>query len=147
MTSDWKSYLASEILASVDANILVYAVTADHGVKHKVAVDVLHDVSESNGILALQTLGEFFNACVRKYRFDPRVMQAAVVSWQEVFPIAVSSPSALNAAMRAVISHSLSFWDAMLVSTVREAGVSLLFSEDMQHGQMIEGVRIINPFA
>jgi predicted nucleic acid-binding protein len=104
-------------------------------------------VSESNGILALQTLGEFFNACVRKYRFDPQVMQAAVASWQEVFPIAVSSPSALNAAMRAVISHSLSFWDAMLVSTVREAGVSLLFSEDMQHGQVIEVVRIINPFA
>ncbi|HUO85631.1 MAG TPA: VapC toxin family PIN domain ribonuclease, partial [Thermoanaerobaculia bacterium] len=42
--------------------------------------------------------------------------------------------------------HSLSFWDALIVRAAVLAGCSVLLSEDFQHGEMIDGVRIENPF-
>lgn len=53
----------------------------------------------------------------------------------------------LTNATRAVRDHGLSFWDALLWATVRRAGVRTLISEDLQDGRMLEGVRIVNPFA
>ena len=54
--------------------------------------------------------------------------------------------AALNRAIAAVESSQLAFWDAMLWSAARDAGVTLLLSEDFQNGQELGGVRIVNPF-
>jgi predicted nucleic acid-binding protein len=44
--------------------------------------------------------------------------------------------------------QAFSYWDSLIVSAALEAGCTLLYSEDMQHGQLVEGqLRIINPFA
>ncbi len=49
--------------------------------------------------------------------------------------------------MDAVEEHRLSFWDAMLWATARQAGSSAIVSEDMQDGRRLSGVEFINPFA
>jgi predicted nucleic acid-binding protein len=41
---------------------------------------------------------------------------------------------------------SLSFWDALIVEAALRSGADRLFTEDMQHGQVIEGMRVENPF-
>jgi predicted nucleic acid-binding protein len=43
--------------------------------------------------------------------------------------------------------YSLSFWDALIVHAARRAGCDRLMTEDLQSGQRIEGVEIVNPFA
>jgi predicted nucleic acid-binding protein len=55
-----------------------------------------------------------------------------------------STAADLGAAMRAVGEYRLAFWDAMLW---RRTGVRILISEDFQNGQMLDGVRFIDPFA
>jgi predicted nucleic acid-binding protein len=42
--------------------------------------------------------------------------------------------------------HSFSFWDALIVRAAAAAGCGLLLSEDLQHGQVVDGVRIEDPF-
>lgn len=42
--------------------------------------------------------------------------------------------------------HSFSFWDALIVRAASSAGCGLLLTEDLQHGQVVDGVRIENPF-
>jgi len=42
--------------------------------------------------------------------------------------------------------HKISFWDALIVSAASEARYRVLFTEDLNHGQKIEGVKIVNPF-
>jgi predicted nucleic acid-binding protein len=42
--------------------------------------------------------------------------------------------------------HRISFWDAMIVHAARLAATDVIYSEDMQHGAMLAGVRIENPF-
>ena len=49
-------------------------------------------------------------------------------------------------AINAVSVHTLSFWDALLWAVAREAGVTLLLSEDFQHDRVLGGVRFCNPF-
>lgn len=50
-------------------------------------------------------------------------------------------------AMQLYSRYSLSHWDSLLVAACQEAGVTSLYSEDMQHGANYDGVMIINPFA
>jgi predicted nucleic acid-binding protein len=42
--------------------------------------------------------------------------------------------------------RQISFWDALVVRAAKEGGCSVLYSEDLQHGQSVDGVRIVNPF-
>ncbi len=71
---------------------------------------------------------------------------AQVDDWQQLFPVVSAKAATLTRACAAVKRYQLSFWDAMLWATVREAGVATLLSEDFQHEQDIDGVQIINPF-
>jgi len=49
-------------------------------------------------------------------------------------------------ALEATPRFALSFWDALIWAAAAEAGVPVLYTEDLQHGQEIDGVRIVNPF-
>ena len=68
-----------------------------------------------------------------------------VHDWMVLFPTVTASPAALSTAMSLVIEHSFSFWDALLIATVKEAGLSHLLTENMQDGQSVLGVWPINP--
>ena len=41
----------------------------------------------------------------------------------------------------------ISFWDALIVHAARAAGAAVLYTEDLQHGGLVAGVHIVNPFA
>ena len=96
---------------------------------------------------ALQSLCDFFNVVTRKSGVEPAAAAELVVAWSAAMRIECAQPQDLDAAMRAVTEHRLSFWDAMLWATVRRAGGRLLISEDFQDGRILEGVRFLNPFA
>lgn len=50
------------------------------------------------------------------------------------------------AAIDVVRLHGFSFWDALIIHAARIAGCTVLLSEDMKHGQIVDGIRIQNPF-
>jgi predicted nucleic acid-binding protein len=60
--------------------------------------------------------------------------------------VVAATPGSLRLAVRAVEQHRLSFWDAMQWAVAKQAGATLLLSEDLQHGRELEGVRFQNPF-
>jgi predicted nucleic acid-binding protein len=146
MKKDWKSLFAAEKV-SVDTNILVYAVADEGGPKRKVANDLLEWMSSANALIALQTLSEFYAVSTRKYNLAPSLARELVAAWQTLFPTIATSPSAVLAGIDASINHRLSFWDALLLVTLKATQVTVFFSEDLQHRQVIDGVKIINPFA
>ena len=67
-------------------------------------------------------------------------------TWQKLFHVAAANAATLQDAQEAVRDHSLSFWDAMLWATARQAGCARILTEDIQHGQKLGGVEIVNPF-
>lgn len=96
-------------------------------------------------MLTLQALSEFYFAVTRKGMLPAAEAKAQVEAWQDLFPVVVAKPSTLNRAITATASQQIDFRDALLWATARDAGVTLLMSEDFSGGSMLGGVHIVNP--
>ena len=130
---------------TLDTNLLVYAVDTGAKDKHGKARTLVELAMKIDCVLALQALSEFYFAVTRKGKLPAAEATAQVEAWQDIFPVVVAQPSTLTRAITATASHQIGFWDAMLWATAQEAGVTLLLSEDFSGGQVLDGVRIINP--
>ena len=131
----------------VDTNILIYAHDVDAKSKHKVAKSVLAELwSLRTGVLSMQVLQEFYVNVTRKIP-TPLSKNAAhnVVNTYAIW-CTQTSPTEISAAFRIEEESRISFWDAMIVAAAAKCGVSRILSEDLNAGQMIESIRIENPF-
>ena len=127
--------------AFFDTNLLIYAVTSDP--KKQRAADCLR----RGGVASVQVLNEFVQVARRKLRHDwPRIEFALALfraSLDDVVPVTLNTHTGAVSLAR---EHGLSFYDALTVVAALEAGCDTLFSEDMQHGRIIGGLTIVNPF-
>ena len=132
----------------VDTNILVYAHDTSSGSKGLKAREILLDLWESRrGVLSTQVLQEFYVVVTRKIPkpLEPgraREIVESLLYWDVV----VNDPEAVLEAIDLSEKHRLSFWDALVVQAAVVAGAEVLLSEDLNPGQVIEGVRVENHF-
>ncbi len=94
----------------------------------------------------LQSLGEFYHAATRKGRVPPLEAAKVIGRWLRIFRAHPADRVALEQAISITLRYRLQFWDAMMVSTADQAGCRFLLSEDLQDGQTIGRVTVINPF-
>lgn len=130
---------------TLDTNLLIYAIDRDAGERHIKAMNLVRDVVHEDCVLTLQALSEFFAVVTRKGKLPLTEARACIQDWQVLFPTVVPRTNALSRAIDAVEQHGLSFWDAMLWATAKQAGVTVLLSEDFQHNRELESVRFCNP--
>jgi predicted nucleic acid-binding protein len=131
---------------SVDTNVLVYAVDTRDATRHRRALATIEATFELERILTLQALSEFYFVSTGKAGISRSAARAQLVDWQALFPVAAAKPATLLRAIGVHEASKLNFWDALLVATCAEAGVTLLLTEELQDGQVVEGVRFLNPF-
>ena len=132
---------------SLDTNILIYSIDNQAGERHQLAIKLMQKMIVSDCVLTLQSLSEFFSAATRKGKMPIQDAIAQIDDWMTLFPVINAVPTTLRMAMNGVQDHQFSFWDAMIVETSVQAGVTRLFSEDMQHRQAWKGMVIENPFS
>lgn len=132
----------------VDTNVLVYAYNASDAAKQRAAQAALVDLWDSRtGVLSTQILQEFYSVTTGKSKPPMTPSEARdVVSLYSAWPVVLIDPSLILNASRLGEQHRLSFWDALIVEAARTAGATRLLTEDLSHGQSIEGVRVENPF-
>lgn len=132
----------------VDTNILVYALDAGAGEKQRQAAAWTESVWRSGrGRVSTQVLHEFYVTVTQKLRpgldrSAARVEVRGLMSWRPVQLDEVMLESAWDVQDR----FHLSFWDALIVAAARAAGCGHLLTEDLQDGQMLDDLRIVNPF-
>jgi len=135
-------------LTFVDTNILLHAYDRDAGDKRARAAAVLRELwQERRGVLSTQVLQEFYvNA--RRELSAPLSREEAerVLRRYEAWPVAVVGPADVFEAIRLEARHQLSFWDALIVGAAARLGATVLLSEDLNPGQVIEGVQVVDPF-
>lgn len=128
--------------AFLDTNILVYA--QQDGNKGDNARELL----AAGGKLSVQVLNEFVAVSRRKLQKNwdevGEAIDDALALVDPPLPITLDTHRSATSLAR---DHGLSFYDALIVASALEAGCDTLFSEDMQHGQRVESVAIVNPFA
>jgi len=129
--------------------VLVYAFDASAGVKRTKAEQLLERLWKTGiGCLSVQVLQEFFVAVTRKVP-QPLSIEEAAERLREFANWKTFAPTAQDV-LAAVAIHKesqLSFWDAMVLQAAAELGCHLLWTEDLNDGQSLRGVRIRNPFA
>jgi predicted nucleic acid-binding protein len=134
--------------AFVDANILVYAEDRDAGSKHTIARDLVADLWRSGeGVLSVQVLQEFFVIVTRKVPrpLDPdqaRTLVEQYLTWKVV----QNTGELLLAAIRQASTLKVSFWDALVLEAARVERCDRLWTEDLNHGQRVGDLTIVNPF-
>ena len=130
----------------VDTNILVYSRDLNEPVKRARAIEVIDQLGAGGElVLSAQCLNEFSSASLRRGTPIAEV-HAAVSVWHDLGDVLSLSGAATTAALTAVEQYRLSFWDALVWATARDADVRVVLSKDFQDGREIEGVRFVNPF-
>jgi predicted nucleic acid-binding protein len=130
----------------LDTNILVYAEDRADPVKQRKAVElILEHKRQRTGVVSLQVLQEFFVTVTRKLKLDVGVARYKV-EFHSRFQVAEPTVSDILAAIDLNRLHGFSFWDALVLRMAKQAGCRVLLSEDIQHGEEVDGVRIVNPF-
>jgi predicted nucleic acid-binding protein len=132
----------------VDTNVLIYAHDLDAGLKHDRAVSIVSGLWEKeNGILSVQVLQEFYVNVTRKISRPLTAASArGVIQNYLAWHIETNEPSTVLLASEIGERNLLSFWDALIVASASKAGADRILSEDLNHGQVIEGILIENPF-
>ena len=130
-----------------DTNILVYSVDERTPEKKVIASNLLNEASRSkNGIISTQSLQEFYNAAVKKLNLSKQAAKEYVDFFSKQFPVKEISIPLIIKAIDISIKNGLSFWDSLILSTANDTGCILVYSEDMNSGQIICGTKVLNPF-
>lgn len=127
--------------AFVDTNIVVYAVSGD--TKSAVARATLGSAQT----LSLQVLNEYAHVARRKQKRSPEEIAEVTRGFRENFEIRPITMELHDEALVLCGRYGYGFFDSLLIATALEAGCTTLYSEDLQHRQLIDKrLRIINPF-
>ena len=129
----------------LDTNILVYSLDqADAAKKAKCRELIRSLTAENRGVISTQVMQEFYVAATGKLGADP-LLTKDILRSLERFETVLVSPSLIKEAIDCSIINRLSFWDALIIVSAESARCETLWTDDLNHGQIIRGVRIENP--
>lgn len=131
----------------VDSNILVYSRDNSAGWKQKVAQQTLDELwLHACGTLSNQVLQEFYWNIVRKIKIPVLRNEAREIVEDYIVWCGSTTVEEIRTAFQIENETLISFWDALIVACARTNGATRVLTEDMQHGQVIAGIEIVNPF-
>jgi predicted nucleic acid-binding protein len=131
-----------------DTNIVVYAYDNSAGSKRAQARALLERLWQSGeGAVSIQVLQELYVTLTRKLTTplasaDARALVSDLSTWHVIEPTRGDVLEAIDASTR----WRVSFWDGMIVVAAQRAGATVIWSEDLNEGQVFDGTTVRNPF-
>lgn len=125
-----------------DTNVLLYAI-----VRGDIRTEVSKRLLRNGGVISVQVLNEFIAVARRKFKMPWKEVREAVADLLKLCP--EPAPITLQMqqrALRVAERYHYHIYDALVIATALEGSCRVLYSEDMQGGQVIEGLTIHNPF-
>lgn len=134
-------------MIALDTNILIYTVS-DEDLEHRRerSLALIRRIGPSGAIVPLQVIGEFLNACRRKKILSNEAASNRASEFLEAFDSHVTQTDDLLEAMQLSSQFDLQYFDALVITVSKRAGATILLSEDMHDGLVIDGLQIVNPF-
>jgi len=134
----------------LDTNIFVCALLASEPRKKLRAVQLLEQALASHsGCVSYQVIQEFANVGLRKFAqcFSVHECKQFIDAAMQPLNRVASSPELFEAALNLHDETRYSFYDCLVIAAALQAGANVLYTEDLQHKQLIDGrLRIVNPF-
>jgi predicted nucleic acid-binding protein len=130
----------------VDSNVFLYAVDEANPRKQEAARNWRAELWKNRrGRVSFQVLGEFYVNAVRKRptaREEARAEVRDLLAWNPV----VADAALLERGWKLQDRYGLSYWDALIVAAAKVASCGYLLTEDLQAGQKLDGIEVVNPF-
>jgi predicted nucleic acid-binding protein len=121
-------------MIAVDTNVLIYACDQSEPYRQTIALDLI--AASTEGVLLWQVACEFLSASRKLNR---------LVEFRDLFPLVLPTAANLTRARELHVVHGVSLWDALILAACVEAGVDVLYSEDVPGLETFKTVRVINP--
>ncbi|APB35041.1 Putative nucleic-acid-binding protein, contains pilt domain [Gloeomargarita lithophora Alchichica-D10] len=129
----------------LDTNLWVYLYSKDAIEKYE-KVNTLFLSSIESLIVSTQILGELYNVLLKKKFRTQAQAQEIITQLIAGFDVTEIFATQVIEAIRINARYGYSYWDSLIIATALQSNCNILYSEDMQHDQLIEGkLRIINP--
>ena len=131
----------------IDTNVLVYAEASDAPLKQRAALTLLKGLYEEGlGVLSTQVLQEYCNVALKKLKLPAQYVRAQLDLYEQ-FEVVQVTPAIIRAGLDLHQTRSASFFDAIVLASAHASGCNVIWTEDMNVGELVNGVRIANPFA
>ncbi len=134
------------IRVAIDSNILIYAESEPDSAKGMRSADLILRTAR-DGVIPAQALGELLRFVQRRFpaSFEDAIRQATL--YESVFITPPTTDAIINKAAELARAHRLQVWDCVVCAASAQAGAKVLLTEDMQDGRILDGLRLMNPFA
>ena len=128
----------------LDSNVLIYLYSEDEAEK---AARALQCAQELDAWISTQVLNEVSNVLRRKQKLDYSAILSVIHELQSNFQVSTVTIQTIEQALVLGERYRYSYFDSLMLASALEQGCTVLYSEDMQHGQIIDGLlRIVDPF-
>jgi predicted nucleic acid-binding protein len=134
------------IRVALDSNILIYAELEPESEKGTRSTDLILRAAR-DGVIPVQVLGEYLRFIQRRVPavLEDAIRQASV--YRAVFLTPPTTDAVIDTAAALALAHRMQLWDCVVCAASAQAGAKVLLTEDMQDGRILDGLRLINPFA
>ncbi|BAF60484.1 predicted nucleic acid-binding protein [Pelotomaculum thermopropionicum SI] len=132
----------------VDTNIFVYAYDRGNGVKQSLARKLITGLWENRrGCVSIQVLQELYVTVTKKVSTPlPPGTALEIISDLGEWTHHVPDVGDIIDAVHIQQKYGISFWDAMIVNSASKTGCTVLWTEDLNSGQVYGNVTVQNPF-
>jgi predicted nucleic acid-binding protein len=125
-----------------DTNIIVYF-ASEHGPRAKQSASLL----AANGVVSVQVLNEFANVALGKRKMSVASVRTVLAAVRAVCVVTPMTIEIHELALMITERYKYGIYDASIIAAAQFEGCKTLYSEDMQDGQVIDGLTIRNPYA
>jgi len=128
----------------LDTNILLYTYSSTEPIKQEIAQNI---VINNKTFISTQVLQELTNILTKKFKFSYQKATGVIEECCVNSDLSTNTKNTILLAHQIADKYGFSFYDSLIVSAALECDCSILYSEDMQHNQLIsKTLRIVNPF-
>ncbi|MEQ9098888.1 PIN domain-containing protein [Imperialibacter sp.] len=130
----------------IDTNFLIYLFSEDDQIK-KVHCTQLIDSLRDKVVLvwSTQVMQEFYRVMTVKHHIPPQVVKDILQLFDD-FELVINNKETINTAIDIQTVNKISFWDSLVISAASQAKCTTILTEDLNNGQLIQGVFLQDPF-
>jgi predicted nucleic acid-binding protein len=134
------------MLAAIDSNFMIYAQGVVDDPKNQVAQKLLQQIDPQRIVLPLQAVAETTRWLIKRARLERSIASGFARDWCATYAQQATTAEVIEGALELVERHNFQVFDAIILSTAKQANADMLLTEDMQDGFAWKGVTVVNPF-
>lgn len=126
----------------VDSNVVLYAF--DNATSKN---EIVFDLIKKKPVISTQVIMESINVCIKRFKLSREIAYQNGINLIDTCSLTLIDETTLLSSFKISLRYQFSHWDSLIISSALQNNCSILFSEDLQDGQIIEKkLTIINPF-